>query len=220
MNNRNLEILNILKNEYKNTKCALIYSSAWQLLLATILSAQCTDARVNIVTSKLFKIYPDINDYTNIKKDELEKLIYSTGFFKQKANNIIETANIIVNKYKGIVPNSMAELIKLKGVARKTANVLLSEYYHKSEGIAVDTHVKRLSLRLGLSSNTIPNNIEKDLMSAFNRNEWLNITRLLIAHGRKVCNSRKPKCNDCKLKHLCKYYSQLEDNIKIKQLNT
>jgi endonuclease-3 len=197
------EILALLKNEYPETKIALHYSNPLELLVATILSAQCTDKQVNAVTKKLFAKYRTLQDFVAISQEELEKEIYSTGFYRNKAKNIIEACRIIVSEYNSKVPDTMEELLKLPGVARKTANIVLSGAFGKIEGMAVDTHVKRLSGRLGLTAHTDPEKIEKDLLKIIPKNDWDIFSLLLINHGRKVCTSRKPLCEKCILNKLC-----------------
>jgi endonuclease-3 len=197
------KILKILKNEYPNAKIALKFSNPLELLVATILSAQCTDERVNIVTSNLFKKYKKVEDYANVNLEEFEQEIRPTGFYKSKAKNIKNLAKILVEKFNGEVPKTMEELITLPGVARKTANIVLSNAYGIIGGIAVDTHVRRLSQRLKLTENDDPNKIEEDLMKIVPKEDWNNITLLLMLHGRNICISRKPRCKECKLNELC-----------------
>jgi len=196
-------ILSLLENEYSGIKIALKYENPLELLIATILSAQCTDERVNMVTSKLFEKYTKTEDYANADLKELEQDIYSTGFYRNKAKNIKKCCRILVEKHNSQVPKSMKELVELPGVARKTANIVLSNAFNVVEGIAVDTHVRRLSKRLGLTENTNPDKIEKDLMRLVPKDKWLRITDLLIFHGRRVCVARKPKCDICVLKRVC-----------------
>ena len=196
-------LLSLLENEYSGIKIALKYENPLELLIATILSAQCTDKRVNMVTSKLFKKYTKAEDYANADLKELEQDIYSTGFYRNKAKNIKKCCRILVEKHNSQVPKSMKELVELPGVARKTANIVLSNAFNVVEGIAVDTHVRRLSKRLGLTENTNPDKIEKDLMRLVPKDKWLRITDLLIFHGRRVCVARKPKCDICVLKQVC-----------------
>jgi endonuclease-3 len=200
---RVLKIIELLEKEYPDAKTALHYSSPLEILIATILSAQCTDKRVNIVTKSLFKKYKTAKDYANVDISELEKDIRSTGFYRNKAKNIKNTARMLVEKYDSQVPRTMEELIELPGVARKTANIVLSNAYGIIEGIAVDTHVRRLAQRLGLTTNRNPNKIETDLMQNVPRAQWKRITDLLIFHGRNVCTARKPKCSSCSLNKLC-----------------
>lgn len=197
------EIISRLASLYPKAKTELIYSNPFQLLIATILSAQCTDVRVNIVTKSLFKKYSTTKDFKDAKQNELEQDIRSTGFYRNKAKNIIQASKIITEQFNSQVPETMKELITLPGVARKTANVVLSEAFKKSEGIAVDTHVMRLSQRLGLSDKKDPNKIEQDLMSITEKDRWRDISNLLIFHGRRVCIARKPKCHECILNNLC-----------------
>ena len=196
-------IYDTLDKEYPEVTTALTHKDALQLLVATILSAQCTDARVNIVTRDLFKKYKKAADYARAKQSVFEKEIRSTGFYKNKAKNIIASAKKIVKDHGGKVPGTMEDLTGLPGVARKTANIVLFHAYGKNEGIAVDTHVKRLSGRLGLSRYTDPVKIEKDLMELFDREKWGYLSNLLIAHGRNICDARKPLCPECKLRRMC-----------------
>lgn len=195
--------IQILKKEHKNLKPALNYSNVWELLVAVILSAQCTDVRVNIVTKNLFKKYKTIKDYSNADIKELQQDVRSTGFYRNKAKNIKATAQIVLKEFNGKVPDTMKELLSLKGVARKTANIILGNWFGKNIGIAVDTHVIRLSQRLGFSKQKDPKKIEQDLMLLVPKNDWTNITHLLIFHGRKICIARKPKCEECSLNKIC-----------------
>jgi len=197
------KIIILLGKKYKNPKTALNYKTPHQLLVATILSAQCTDKRVNEITKDLFKKYKKAKDYAKTGAEEFEKDIRTTGFFKNKAKNIIESSKIIVEKFRGRVPDTMEKLITLPGVARKTANVVLAEVFGKSEGIAVDTHVMRLSQRLGLSLNSNPEKIEKDLTEITEKKNWGRISNLLISHGRTICSARNPKCSACILNKDC-----------------
>jgi endonuclease-3 len=196
-------VLSLLKKEYPEIKTALEFKDPIQLLVATILSAQCTDERVNKVTEKLFKKYRTIEDYTDANPNIFEQEIHSTGFYKNKTKNIIGAARMIVEEYDGNVPDTMEDLIRLPGVARKTANIVLSNAYGKIEGIAVDTHVKRLSKLIGLTENTDPDKIEKDLMKITPRKEWSNLSHLLIFHGRAVCIARRPRHDICVLNWFC-----------------
>ena len=200
---RVLKIIELLENEYSHAKTALNYINPLEILVATILSAQCTDKRVNIVTKTLFKKYKTATDYANTDLAELEEDIRSTGFYRNKAKNIKNTGRMLVEKYDSQVPRTMEELIELPGVARKTANIVLSNAYGVIVGIAVDTHVRRLSKRLGLTENTDQNKIEADLMAIVPKSQWKRITNLLIFHGRNVCIARKPKCKLCVLNKLC-----------------
>jgi len=201
---RVLKIIELLEKEYPTrAKTALHYSSPLEILVATILSAQCTDKRVNMVTKSLFKKYKTAEDYANADLAELEQDIKSTGFYRNKAKNIKNAGQMLVEKFDSQVPNTMEEILELPGVARKTANIVLSNAYGVIEGIAVDTHVRRLSKRLGLTENKNPDKIERDLMQNVPKSHWKRITDLLIFHGRNVCMARKPKCDSCVLNKLC-----------------
>lgn len=197
------KILSIFRKTYPNVTTALTHANAWQLLVATILSAQCTDARVNKVTPGLFRKYRNVNDLAEARQPELEMVIRPTGFYRNKAKNIIGAAKMVVDVFGGKVPSTMEALTRLPGVARKTSNIVLFHAFGKNEGIAVDTHVKRVSLRLGLTKETDPVKIERDLMEIFDREKWGDLTNLMIAHGRGVCNARKPACPDCPLRIQC-----------------
>jgi endonuclease-3 len=197
------KIIELLEKQYPKAKTALHYTKPLEILIATILSAQCTDKRVNIVTKSLFKKYKTAEDYANADLAELEQDIRSTGFYRNKAKNIKNSGQMLVEKYDSQVPRTMSELIELPGVARKTANIVLSNAYGVIVGIAVDTHVRRLSKRLGLTENTDPNKIEADLMLIVPKSHWKRITDLLIFHGRNVCIARKPKCGICNLNKIC-----------------
>lgn len=196
-------ILGLLKKHYPDAKIILTYSNNFELLVAVVLSAQCTDVMVNKVTEKLFKKYKTIEDYANADLHELENDIRSTGFYKNKAKNIKVAARMIIDKFNGEIPRTMNQLTMLPGVARKTANIILGNAYGVVEGIAVDTHVRRLSQRLGFSRNSDPDKIEKDLMGLFDRKDWFNLTYLLIEHGRKICKAPLPKCDACFLNKIC-----------------
>ena len=198
-----LEIIRLLKDEYPISRTALRYETPHQMLVATILSAQCTDVRVNMVTEELFRKYKGINEFAEADLQELEQDIRSTGFYRQKAKNIKNSSIAILENFSGNVPDTMEELITLPGVGRKTANVVLSSAYSLTEGIAVDTHVKRLSFRLGLTRHTDPDKIEQDLMKLAPKEEWSDLSYRLILHGRAVCGARKPEHGICMLQHLC-----------------
>jgi endonuclease-3 len=200
---RVLKIIELLEKEYPRAKTALHYSSPLEILVATILSAQCTDKRVNIVTKSLFKKYKTAEDYANADLKELEQDIKSTGFYRNKAKNIKNAGRMLVEKFDSQVPDTMEEILELPGVARKTANIVLSNAYGVIEGIAVDTHVRRLSKRLGLTENKNTNKIEKDLMHIVPKSHWKRINNLLISHGRNICTARKPKCDSCVLNQIC-----------------
>ena len=204
------EILTILEKTYPKSRTALYYRNPLQILVATILSAQCTDERVNQITPMLFEKYRSAEDFAKAKQPELEDEIRPTGFFRNKSKSIIGAAQKIVEEFDGKVPDNMADLITLPGVARKTANIVLSSGYNIAEGIAVDTHVKRLSGRLGLSVEKDPDKIEQDLLALVPRKHWLNFNYMLVNHGRQVCQARKPQCSQCPLVHLCPYFESLQ----------
>lgn len=206
------KIIKILDKEYGDVDIALNFSNVFELMVATILSAQCTDKRVNIVTSTLFKKYKTIKDYANADLKEFENDIKSTGFYRNKAKNIIETANVVLSKFNGVVPKTMEELTTLKGVARKTANIVLGSGYGINVGIAVDTHVIRLTNLIGLSKNSDPKKIEKDLMKIIPKKHWKNISFMIQTLGRRVCIARRPKCDICPVNKLCNYYNKKVKN--------
>ncbi len=200
---RALEILVLLKRFYPDATCSLNYETPVQLLVATILSAQCTDERVNMVTPGLFKQFPDADSLAKADRTELENLIRSTGFYRNKAKNIQGACQKIMTEFAGEVPREMEKLLTLPGVARKTANVVLAHAYNIIQGVTVDTHVKRLSNRLGLTENTDPVKIERDLMRLLPQPDWEVFSISLIYHGRAVCKARKPLCEGCGLAHVC-----------------
>lgn len=197
------KIIQILKKEYPKARTALRYKNAYQLIAATILSAQCTDVRVNAVTPKLFKKYPNVKALAKARTNELERIIHSTGFFKSKAKRLKGMAQTVIREFNGKIPNTMEDLVKLPGVGRKTANVVLHAAFGKSQGIVVDTHIIRVSNKLGLTKNKNPEKIEEDLMKLFKKKDWKIISTALILHGRKICIARKPKCEICKLNKIC-----------------
>lgn len=197
------EILRLLHAEYPDARCELDFDGPLQLLVATILSAQCTDERVNQVTPTLFARFPDARALAEADSAEVEEIIYSTGFYRNKAKNIQNAARRLVEVYGGEVPAEMDDLLTLGGVARKTANVVLGNAFGIAEGVVVDTHVKRLAGRLGLTTETTPEKIERDLMALAPRAEWVALSHLLIFHGRRVCSARKPNCPGCVISHLC-----------------
>ncbi len=197
------EMIRLLRKHYPQARTALAYRNPLQILVATILAAQCTDERVNKVTPELFRKYPTAAEFARADRAALESEVRSTGFFRNKAKNIIGAAQTIVRDFGGRVPDTMDELVTLPGVARKTANIVLSAGYGKAEGIAVDTHARRLSQRLGLSKEEDPVKIERDLMAIVPRKDWIDFNFLLVEHGRAICQARKPKCPECFLRHLC-----------------
>ncbi len=196
-------ILEELHRLYPDAKCSLNFSNPLELLIATQLSAQCTDERVNIVTVDLFRKYRDVEDYAQVSQEELEQDIRSTGFYRNKAKNIRATAQRIITNYGGEVPHTMAELLTLPGVARKTANVVMGNAFGIVEGIVVDTHVGRLVRRFGWTTNEDPVKVEQDLMKIIPEQDWLDLSHMLIYHGRAICLARKPLCEECALNDLC-----------------
>jgi endonuclease-3 len=196
-------IIRVLEEEYPESRTMLAFETPLQILVATILSAQCTDERVNKLTPALFRKYPTVKAFAEADQAELERHVRPTGFFRNKARSIIGASRKIVSDFGGKVPASMAELVTLPGVARKTANIVLSSAFGKAEGIAVDVHVKRLSGRLGLSRKADPEKIEQDLLRIVPEGNWLDFNYLLVNHGRAVCRARKPRCPACKLAPLC-----------------
>ncbi len=204
MNKKNIKrMLEILDNTYGGERCYLNYETPEQLLIATILSAQCTDERVNKVTESLFKKYKSLSDYLSVPLEEFEEDIKTCGFYKVKARHIVDTARILLEEYDGVVPSEMELLTKLPGVGRKTANIIRGHIF-QIPSIAVDTHVKRLSKRLGLTENTDPDKIEMDLISKIPKQHMIRLNTQLIAHGRAVCTAKKTHCEECVLAEVCK----------------
>ncbi|HET9532159.1 MAG TPA: endonuclease III [Blastocatellia bacterium] len=197
------KIIARLKRAYPDARCSLNYSTPLELLVATILSAQCTDDRVNIVTADLFRKYRSAEDYLKVPQSELEQDIRSTGFFRNKAKAIQGSCRLIVERYGGRVPDSIEELLSLPGVARKTGNVVLGNAFGIASGIVVDTHVSRLSERLGLSSQKQPEKIERDLLELVPKKDWIEFSHLFIYHGRAICKARSPMCDRCVIEELC-----------------
>jgi endonuclease-3 len=197
------KIIDFLEKEFPNAKIALNYRNPLELLIATILSAQCTDERVNMVTKSLFMKYKKAEDYANANIAQLEQEIRPTGFYRNKARNLKNTGEMLVKKFHSHVPKTMDEILELPGVARKTANIVLQNAYGVVEGIAVDTHVRRVTARLGLTANEDQDKIEQDLMKIVPRDKWMRITDLVISLGRRVCTARKPKCDICVLNKIC-----------------
>jgi len=196
-------LLTRLRAAYPDAKCALDHRNPFELLVATILSAQCTDARVNMVTPALFARFPDAESMSHASQEELEELVRTTGFFRNKSKSIRGASETLVGEFGGVVPRSMDELLRLPGVARKTASVVLGVSYGVAEGVVVDTHVARVSRRLGLTRNGKVESIEHDLMKAIPRKDWIEYSHLIIFHGRRVCDARKPKCPVCPVQDLC-----------------
>ena len=197
------EILKRLDATYPNVQCALHHKSAWELLVATILSAQCTDARVNMVTPVIFAKYPTVAQFAALQPEDLEPDIRSTGFFRNKSKSIVGAARKIVNDFGGKVPDTMEELLTIPGAARKTANVVLGSWFHKNVGVVVDTHVHRISRRLELTTNDDPVKIEQDLMKVIPQDRWTDFSHEVIHHGRALCVARTPKCAECPLENIC-----------------
>ena len=204
--NKAINVLNILKDTYPDAKCSLDFTTPFEMLVAVILSAQCTDERVNKTTPSIFKKYSTPEDFATIPLETLEELIHPCGFYKNKAKNIKLSAQKIIDNFDGRVPQTMEELLSLPGVGRKTANVVMLEVFNKPQGIAVDTHAKRLSNRIGFSTETTPEKIEQDLLKLFSYKYLKDVNHLLIYHGRAICNARSPKCNNCSINKYCSYY--------------
>ncbi len=196
-------VLDTLQKTYPNATCALHHKSAWQLTVATILSAQCTDVRVNLVTPALFKAFPTPKAMAAATLPELEDLIRTTGFFRNKAKSLQGAGRVITEEFHGNVPHTMPELLRIPGVARKTANVVLGTWFKIADGVVVDTHVLRIARRLQLTRETTPEKVERDLMRLIPQSQWIDFTHRIIAHGRQVCIARKPRCADCQLEPLC-----------------
>ena len=196
-------ILDALEKAYPHAVCALNHRSAWELLVATILSAQCTDVRVNLATPALFKAFPTPKAMAAASLPELEELIRTTGFFRNKAKSIKGAGRVVMEEFGGEVPRTMDELLRIPGAARKTANVVLGSWYRIAVGVVVDTHVLRLSRRLELTKETTPEKVEKDLMRVIPQTKWIDFSHEMIFHGRQICIARKPRCADCTLERLC-----------------
>jgi endonuclease III len=197
------EILKRLEATYGGATCALHHKNAWELLVATILSAQCTDVRVNMTTPELFRQYPDAAHLSTAKPEDIEPIIKSTGFFRNKSKSIVGAAKAVTEEFGGEVPNDMEKLLSLPGVARKTANVVLGTWFKRNEGVVVDTHVYRISRRLELTKGDNPKDIEEDLMRVIPREKWTDFSHQVIWHGRALCIARRPKCAECLLENIC-----------------
>jgi endonuclease III len=197
------DILQRLDRQYPDVTCALTHKDAWELVVATILSAQSTDVRVNMVTPELFRKYPTVQDFAKLEPQQLEADIRSTGFFRNKSKSVVGAARRVVSEFGGRVPENMNDLLTLPGVARKTANVVLGTWFGKAEGVVVDTHIHRISRRLELTKNDDPKKIEQDLMRIIPREKWTLFSHQIIWHGRKLCIARSPKCVDCPLENIC-----------------
>lgn len=203
MNKRLTAIRSILRDEFPEATTSLDYDSPFQLLVATILSAQCTDERVNIVTKELFAAYPDAQSMARADIDDIKRLIFSTGFYNNKAKNIQEMSRMLLDKFDGVIPNDIEILTKLPGVARKTANVVLGSAYGLAQGVVVDTHVQRISKRLGLTKEKSPDKIERDLMRILPKSDWIWFAHSLVLFGRSTCKAKKPLCATCPLNNIC-----------------
>lgn len=205
-----IKIIEILKKYYPNAKCSLNFNTPFELLIATILSAQCTDERVNKTTPGLFKKYNTPQQFANVNITELENLIHPCGFYKSKSKNIILCSNKIVNNFNGNVPENIQDLLSLDGVGKKTANVVMLEAFNNPQGIAIDTHAKRISNLIGLSNQSNPLKIEKDLLNIFSKKYLKDINHLFMWHGRNICIARNPKCNICPINKYCNYFKNIK----------
>lgn len=201
-----IEIIEKLKQTYPDAKCSLDFTTPFELLIAVILSAQCTDERVNKTTPSIFAKYNTPEDFAKMDLSLLENLIHSCGFYKNKAKNIKTTSQILLEKYNGKVPNTMEELVSLPGVGRKTANVVMLEAFNNPQGVAVDTHCKRIANRIGFSKESEPEKIEKDLLKQFDKKYYYDLNHILIWHGRNTCTARNPKCESCPISNNCKMF--------------
>jgi len=200
---RAARIYDLLEVEYPDARTALTHTNPFELAVATILSAQCTDERVNMVTPELFRRFPHAEALAAAPLEELEEVIHSTGFFRNKAKNLVGMARAVLSLHGGELPRTLADLIELPGIGRKTGNVILGNAFGIDEGVVVDTHVKRLAGRMGLTRETTPEKVERDLMEVFPRERWTPLSHLLIFHGRGSCPARKPRCGECVVAHLC-----------------
>ncbi len=194
---------------YPNVDVTLNFKSPFELLVCLILAAQCTDKRVNEVTKNIFDKYNTPEDFANMDQNKLEELIHPCGFYRNKAKNIIKASNQIINEFNGIVPNNIDDLQKIAGIGRKSANCIMSDAFKDAQGVAIDTHAKRICNRIGFSNETMPNKIEKELLELVDRKYWKNLNLLFVTHGRNICDSRNPKCENCCLSKYCKYYNSL-----------
>lgn len=199
-----LKIIEILNKEYNNAKCGLEYTTPISLVIALILAAQCTDARVNVICPKLFEKFKTVNDIANANIKEIEEIIHPCGFYKNKSKNIKGCCNLLIEKFNGNVPNTMEALTTLPGIGRKSANIILQECFSKTEGIAVDTHVTRITRKIGISNGNSQEQIEKDLIKIIPYSYWNKINHILVNHGRKICIARRPQCSNCPISTLCK----------------
>ncbi|PWB71057.1 endonuclease III [candidate division GN15 bacterium] len=200
---RAAKIIALLKKQYPDARCSLDFGTVHQLMVATILSAQCTDERVNMVTPALFERYTTVKDFAEANTEELEQLIYTTGFFRAKAKAIKQSAQQLMEQHGGEIPPTLEELVRLQGVGRKTASVILGAGFGLAEGVVVDTHVGRISRKLGLTRKNHPAKIERDLMALIDKDDWIAFSHLLIYHGRAICTARSPRCGECPVRKLC-----------------
>ena len=207
-----VEIIKKLKEYYPDATCSLDFKTPFEMVISVMLSAQCTDERVNKTTPSLFEKYSTPQSICDMELEELERIIHPCGFYKNKAKNIKAMAKEILEKYNGKVPETMEELITLPGVGRKSANVVMLEAFNNPQGIAIDTHAKRIANRVGLSKNTVPEKVEQDILKLIPKEYYKDVNHLFVWHGRKICNARKPKCNECPIKKYCRYY--LKDNSR------
>lgn len=200
------EIIKILKETYPEAECSLDFSNPFQMAVAVLLSAQCTDARVNIVTKELFKAAPTAKEMNTLTIKEIEKYIASCGLYKTKAKNIKGLAEMVMDKYNGEIPDTMEELVKLPGIGRKSANVVMLEAFHNPQGVAIDTHAKRICNRIGISKEESPEKIEQDLLKKIDKDEYFDANHLFVWHGRYTCKARKPECEKCTITKYCNYF--------------
>ncbi len=207
------EILEILRKYYPDATCSLDFETPFQIVIAVMLSAQCTDERVNKTTPILFKKYGTPEKMSKAKLEELEEIIHPCGFYKNKAQNALACSKVLVEKYNSVVPETMEELITLPGIGRKSANVVMLEAFNDAQGVAVDTHAKRISNKIGLSSESDPQKIEQDLLKEFSRKDWCDVNHLLVWHGRKTCTARNPKCDECPINKYCNEYKKAINKI-------
>lgn len=210
--NEAIKIVEKLKKMYPDAKCSLDFNTPFEMLVAVCLSAQCTDDRVNLVTPNLFKVYDTPEDFANCDLNKLEKLIHSCGFYKNKAKNLKAAGQKIMSDFNGEVPQTMEELITIPGVGRKSANVIMLEAFNNPQGIAVDTHARRLANRIGFSKESDPSKVEQDLCSIIPKEYWKDVNHIFIWHGRKTCSSQKPKCEDCLLNDVCNDFNSKNTN--------
>lgn len=205
-----IKIINILKETYPDAKCSLDFTTPFEMMIAVMLSAQCTDERVNRTTPSLFEKYNTPEKMVEIKLEELEKIIHPCGFYKNKSKNIIAASKMLIDDYNGKVPNDPKELIKIPGVGRKSANVIMLEAFNNPSGIAVDTHAKRISNKMGFSNESESSKIEQDLLKVFDKEYWYDVNHLLVWHGRGFCNARKPECDKCTVNIYCDSYNNFD----------